>query len=145
MISYNLDYGPVIAQGSGGRFDRDNSAVIAHVREPDTLMGGFIFFNYTHESIWVDVASFQPNWLNREMIFQLFAYPFLQLEVKRMFGQIATTNFRSIRFAYRLGFKGITIIPKVYRGGVDALVIGIERDDCKYIPLRPAQHGGSDG
>ena len=54
-------------------------------------MGGVIFSNYTGESIAMHSAAWDQHWINRDMLFVIFDYPFNQLGVKRMFGQVPRT------------------------------------------------------
>jgi L-amino acid N-acyltransferase YncA len=133
MISYDTSWGPVIARRAGTHFNMECDQVVARIDDRGKPMGGVIYQTYTDESISTHIASWVPNWLNRELLFHMFAYPFLQLGVQRIFAAIPEDNVESLKFTSHLGFKVVAVVPKVYRGGVDCVVICMERDECRFI------------
>jgi RimJ/RimL family protein N-acetyltransferase len=136
MISYDNHWGPIITHYCGSHFNPECDTVVARTRWHDNeeiLMGGSVFQNYTEESIAIHVASFEPNWINRDLLFATFGYPFLQLEVQRIFGQVAADNAAALTFDLHLGFREIARIPKVFQGGVDDVVMCMERTECRFL------------
>lgn len=137
MITYDNHWGPLIAGRAGCQFNKDVDTVVARVRfTPDgdeTLMGGSVFTNFTHESICIHVGSWEPNWINPELLHQTFAYPFLQLGVERIFGQVPADKPSVMVFDLKLGFREIARIPKVFRGGVDDIIICMEKHECRFL------------
>ena len=133
MISYDTRWGPRLAKGAVMLFDPVTTPVIARISADGELMGGAVYSGWTHESIRLSVASFQPNWMSREFLFHMFGYPFLQLEVKRIFAQVSSTNEKSLRLTLHTGFKEVARIPKMFAGGVDCIVACMEREDCRFL------------
>lgn len=136
MISYDPFWGPMIARKAGTHFNPECDRVVARTREVDgeeELMGGSVFQNFVHESIAMHVAHWVPNWVNRELLHHTFAYPFIQLGVARIFGQVPADNAAALRFDLHLGFKIVATIPKVFAGGVDDIIICMEREDCRFL------------
>lgn len=134
MISFDKSWGPVIAKKVGCGFNWDDDQVICRVDDDDEkLYGGSIFYHNTGESISMHCAAFRPNWLNRELLWQTFSYPFCKLQCNRIFCMIAVTNDESIKFTYALGFRSVNRVKKLYRGGVDCLVVCLERENCRYL------------
>jgi RimJ/RimL family protein N-acetyltransferase len=137
MITYHPHWGPLIAHKAGATFNPACDRVVARVRllpgDEQELMGGSVFSNYTHESIGMHVAHWVPNWINRELLFHTFGYPFLQLGVARIFGQVPADNADALRFDLHLGFREIARIPKVFKGGVDDIVVCMEKDECRFL------------
>ena len=144
MITYDHYWGPLIARKAGSYFNPECDRVVArihlHPGGDEELLGGSVFQNFTHESIAMHVAHWVPNWINRELLYHTFAYPFLQLQVQRIFGQVPADNAAALRFDLHLGFREIARIPKVFEGGVDDIVVCMERHECRFL-RRP--HGCS--
>jgi len=103
----------------------------------DVLLGGVIFNNFTGESIGIHSGALEASWINRDMLFVTFDYPFKQLGVNRIFGQVPADNVHAREFNKKLGFKEIAVISGVYRNNVGCVVMRMERDECKYLNIKP--------
>jgi RimJ/RimL family protein N-acetyltransferase len=140
MITYDPYWGPMIARRAGCTFNPECDSVVARTRTVDgfeELMGGSIYQNFTEESIGIHVAHWVPNWINRELLFQTFGYPFLQLGVERIFGQVAADNPAALKFDLHLGFKEIARIPKVFRAALTTSSSAWRRG----LPVPASSHG----
>ena len=139
MITYDPRWGRTIARKAGTHFNPECDRVVARTRftadGDEVLMGGSVFQNFTHESIAIHVAAWEGHWINRELLHQTFAYPFIQLGVQRIFGQVPADKPDVLAFDLNLGFREIARIPKVFEGGVDDIIVCMERADCRF--LRP--------
>jgi len=100
------------------------------------LLAGVIYRRYTHTSIEMHVASFDPQWLCRDFLWVCFHYPFEQLKVERVFAFVNEKNDDALHFVLRLGFQVETRIRKVYPDS-DQIVLVMERDRCRWLKLRP--------
>ena len=129
-------YGMRIAQRAGTVFHPVHDICIALVRD-GWLAGGVIFTNYTEESIAMHSAGFLPGWVTRDMLWVCFDYPFNQLGVKRIFGQVPEDNEVALKFNLHLGFKVINRIEGVYKGDIACLLVRMERDECRFLTLKP--------
>lgn len=75
------------------------------------------------------------HWLSRELLVHSFAYPFLQLEKRRVTAPVAAGNKDAIRFNLHLGFK----MEGVCKDGApddDLIIMGMTRANCRFIPPR---------
>ncbi len=108
---------------------------IARVKE-GRLLGGVLFTNYTGHSIAIHTASFEPRWINRDLLWITFHYPFVQLGCKYIFGQVALSNKQALAFDLNLGFKVVAEIDDVFAdGGVS--VVKMSKDDCRWLDIKP--------
>jgi RimJ/RimL family protein N-acetyltransferase len=130
------DDGWAIAQCAGALFNPTADISICRVRDEHRL-GGVIFSNFTEESIGIHSASWQPHWINRDLLFITFDYPFNQLGVKRIFGTVPEDNRKALSFNDNLGFQVVARIEGVYKGGVACIVMCMERHDCRFLRVRP--------
>lgn len=100
-------------------------------------LGGVVFQNYTGESIAMHSAAWDPHWINRDMLFVTFDYPFNQLGVKRVFGQVPESNEHAYAFNIKFGFKPVARIEGVYPHNVACIVMCMEREDCRMLKVKP--------
>lgn len=135
MICFNNhDHGRRIADLATCSFDPNNHTVIS--RDNGQLAGGVIYTDYNGHSITAHIAGFTRNWLCPDLLWVMFHYPFVQLDCKKIIGQVPSYNHRALAFDYKLGFKYVTTVPEVFKNG-DLVIISMGRDDCRWLKLRP--------
>lgn len=127
--------GMAIAAKAGAVYNAACDMCIARV-EKGQLIGGVIYSGYTGASINIHMAGFRPNWVNKDMLWIAFHYPFVQLEVKKIFGQVGTHRPEILKIDLQLGFKVEATIKDVYPEG-DMLVLSMYKDDCRWLDLKP--------
>ena len=103
MITFgNRIHGRILAKASGCSYNPESNVVIS--REKDgKLLGGVIFQAYTGASIAIQIASFDPRWIDRDMLWMAFHYPFDQLGVQKLFTQTPSTNLKALDFKQKIG------------------------------------------
>ena len=126
------DHGAAIGELAGARFTPGYDIAIARVRD-DVLLGGVIFTDYTGESIHIHTASWDDHWVNRDLAFVVFDYPFNQLGVKRIFGRLPESNYLALRFNRHCGFREVARVEGVYRHNVAQIVMRCDREDCRFL------------
>lgn len=130
------DHGHAIAEKAGTIFAPRLNHCIARVKD-DTLLGGSVFANHTGESIGMHSASWAPRWISRDLLWVTFDYPFNQLRVKRIFGQVPEDNTLARRFNENLGFRYVARVEGVYRSGVACLVMCMDKAECRFLTIKP--------
>lgn len=137
-MSFRFNHEPdgrAIARAAGTAFNPESDQCIARVRG-DELLGGVVYTSYTGVSIGMHVAGFDPRWINNDMLWVAFDYPFNQLGCKTIFGQVPEDNLHTLEFDKKLGFKEVARIADVFPGG-DCIVLAMRREDCRWLRLRP--------
>lgn len=136
MIEFNIfGHGHTIARYAGTSFSPESDAVVAHTLG-GKLLGGVVYKDYTGASVTMHVAGFSPRWIDKDMLWVAFHYPFVQLGCERVFGQVNENNTHALEFDRRLGFKEIVRIPGVYPDGAMVLM-GMERPHCRWLDIKP--------
>jgi RimJ/RimL family protein N-acetyltransferase len=146
MIRFNDPHDAyAIAQSAGAVFNSSVDQCIARV-EDGKLMGGVLYQRYTGASIGVHIASFNPFWVNRDMLWVCFHYPFVQLGVSRVFGQVRESNPDTLAFDLKLGFNIVTKLDGVFPDG-GVYIVRMDRDECRWLALTPKsiRSGGKNG
>lgn len=128
-------FGRVIAEAAGTAFNPEVDRCIARVENWE-LWGGVVYQNFTGASIGIHVAAFRDDWINKDMLWVTFHYPFVQLGCKKLFGQVPASNRKALEFDLKLGFKIEATIADVFPDG-DLIVVSMHRDDCRWLKVRP--------
>lgn len=134
----NSDHGEQIMKSAGGgSFAKANMEVISRSKD-GILLGGVIYENYTGKggSILAHVAGFHPRWINRDMLFIIFDYPFRQLDCKQAFGQVAAKNEEARLFNKSLGFEELLTLEGVFPDD-DMILLRLKREDCRFLNVKP--------
>lgn len=118
------------------RSDADVSIALA---KDDELVGGVIYKEFTGESLRMSAHAFRSNWGTRDFLWAVFDYPFNQLGVPRVYTHCRASRLDVIEFDHRLGFKDVAVLPGVYMGDVAAIVMKMERAECRWLNIKP--HG----
>ena len=73
----------------------------------DELVGGVVYHNYIENAcIEISVGTKTPKvFTSRQLMYEVFSYPFLQLKVKTLVAKIAETNEESIKFTEKFGYS----------------------------------------
>jgi hypothetical protein len=137
IVFNNEEHGRAIAKAAGCNFNPECDRSISRVSDEDgELLGGVIYQSFTGESIAMHVAGFDDRWINRDLVWVCFHYPFVQLGVKRIFGQVPESNKQALEFDLRLGFRFLVKVDGVFRDG-GVIVLVLERDDCQWLNYKP--------
>ncbi len=82
--------------------------------ENGALVAGVVYHNWSPEKrlIEISAASTQRNWLNRERLKAIFAFPFDELNCRLAVAQIAESNTRARRIWRSLGAMEI-VVPEL--------------------------------
>lgn len=98
------------------------------------LLAGVVYDNYVRVSIDMHVAAVPgKRWMTRQFLGEVFRYPFLQLGVRRVNGKVAADNAAAINFDTRLGFQLEGRIRHALDDGVDLLIFGMLREECRWL------------
>jgi len=103
----------------------------------DEMIAGALYNNYQGFDINFTLATTTPKWAQRGVIAAFFDYPFNQRFCTRMTMMVGSDNPRALMLPLWLGFKVEGRLRKFYDGVQDAIVIGMLRNECKWIKLKP--------
>jgi hypothetical protein len=137
----NHEHGQRIMEAAGSDFSPVTMEVISR-SENGVLYGGAIYENYTGKggSVLAHIAGFKPNWLNRDMLWIMFNYPFVQLDCRQAFGQVKASNHDVRKFNKSLGWEEIFTLEDVFPDD-DMILIRMKREDCRFLNIKPKKVG----
>lgn len=102
--------------------------------EHGKLLGGVIFSDATDNSISIHTAGFAHNWLNRDLLWIAFDYPFTQCNFQATFVKIRSGNSKSLDFCTKLGFSTVAELSGVYSDG-PLIIMKLLKGDCRWLAL----------
>jgi len=133
IVVNDEDFGHLLADEAGATYNPKCDVNIANTIDGQ-LAGGVIYTAYYEVSISMHVASLLPRWVTKDMLWICFDYPFRQLKVNTIFGQVKASNAAALEFDKRLGFSEITRIDDVFPDGA-MVVLAMKREACRYLDM----------
>lgn len=98
------------------------------------LILGVVYHGFTAADVQISAASISPLWADPGVLAALYAYPFLQLQVRRLTAIVPESLKRVHRTLVHMGFaiEG----RHRYGFGLEASVtFGMVREECPWLPL----------
>jgi hypothetical protein len=127
----HIEHARAIAKEVGVFFNPECDHAIIRT-EDDKLLGGVIYQGYTGASIRAHIAGFAPRWIDKDMLWMMFDYPFGQLGVNKIIGHVHSTNLKALDFNRKLGFKEEARIAGVFRDA-DLVIMSMRRENCRWL------------
>lgn len=94
---------------------------------------GYSHYNSDTKSVYAHIAGDTTvNWLTRDLLWFLFAYPYIQLKVDVIFAPVVESNIRCLKFLKHLGFIQHRQIPEVFES-VNAVIMSLSKRDCQFL------------
>lgn len=70
---------------------------------------------------------------DRTLIRAVFEYPFVTLNVKRLFAYVTESNYKSLEFCRRAGFSELSVIPEAGVDGEKIFLLELKPENCKFL------------
>jgi RimJ/RimL family protein N-acetyltransferase len=131
IVSNDPEHGRILAKAAGTFYNPECDRVLSRV-EQGRLLGGIIFTRFTPTSVFMHAAGLEPRWLDKDLLWMLFSYPFEQLRLEKAFVQIPSNNLKSLDFSRKLGFKEVARIVGVSHD-VDLVIKSMRREECRWL------------
>ena len=109
----------------------ENAQAYGFTRD-STIVGSFVFSEYTGNDVHMYCASDNPKIFQRRYLKAMFDYCFDDLKVCRVSAMCNESNLRSRKLISGVGFKQEGRLRK-YFGNEDALVYGLLKEDMRVL------------
>lgn len=116
----------------GQKFDPRTATWLTSKAQSGTILGVVIFSRFTTGNCEITVASSTPHFITKRFAYAVALYPFVQLGCRRVTAFIAVDNAKSLSLAQQLGFR-IEGTVREWFPDSDAYILGLLREDCKWI------------
>lgn len=124
----------------GVKFDRRAATWLTSKSQDGRVLGVVVFSRFTEGNCEISVAGLTPTFISKSFAFAVALYVFdhRQLNCRRVTAVIAVTNEKSLSLAQQLGFKREGTLqrwypPKQENPTGDAFILGLLREDCKWL------------
>lgn len=115
-----------------GQFRRD--AYTIGLERDGELCAVVVFDTFTECGAHMHIASDGTGrWMNKELLVRSFAYPFVQLGLRRVTGMVPAKNAEAIAFDEHLGFEREGLCRNALPDD-DIVVMGLLKQNCRFIP-----------
>jgi RimJ/RimL family protein N-acetyltransferase len=98
------------------------------------------FDNILDKSCEMHTAAIVPNWINRDLLWACFDYPFNILKVKVILATVASTNTEALKLDRHLGFVDKAYIEDAHIDG-DLVILAMKREDCRWLDIKCSLKG----
>ena len=115
-----------------GKFEYPQETACIGQEKDGKLIAVLGYNNLTPNSCQIHVASTDVYWLNKDLLFAIFDYPFNKLGVKVILAPIYKGNTKSLNLCRKLGFEQVADIPYGHPEG-DLIVVAMKRNQCRWL------------
>lgn len=109
----------------------------------DELVCGVVYNEFRTctygNSMQATIAQARPGWATKATLRDMFAYPFVQMGVVRLWVATSRRNKRARRLAERMGFRMEGVARRGWDGQTDSSVLSMFPEEC--IWLRGQENG----
>ena len=116
----------------GVRF-RADACTIGLERDGE-LVAVVVYDTFSEVDACMHIASDGTRaWMNKSLLLAAFAYPFIQLKLRRVTGMVPAKNTEALAFDEHIGFVREGYHPKALPDD-DIVSLGLLRENCRFIP-----------
>lgn len=138
MVDIRIDApgaGDWVMQRADGYFREGwDHAFTSH--DGERVLGGFALVGYLGSSLTIHMASEDPRWCSRELMWLVFHYAFEQLKCRKLLGAVRSDNYKAIELNLRAGWRIEAVIEDVFPDA-HMLVISMTKDACRWLDYTP--------
>ena len=102
-----------------------------------SLIAGVVYHDYRKmargATMQASIATTTPRWATRRTLRDIFSYPFVQMQVARLWVCVGRKNRRSRSMVERLGFKMEGVARRAHDGAMDAMIYSMLPFECRWI------------
>ncbi len=132
--------GDWIMRHVGGVFNTLTDHSLALHRD-GSIQGGVVYTGYLGASIMIHMAGNETNWANRDFLWMVFDYAFVQLGCRKLVGLVPSHNSRAISVDMRLGFRlEGRLTDMMPDPDEDLLILTMHKRDCKWLRITPRHY-----
>lgn len=73
------------------------------------------------------------RWINRELLWACFDYPFNQCGMVQVFAAVARNNPKALKLDLHLGFEVLTSVKDGKAPGIDLDILTMKRENCRWL------------
>lgn len=119
-----------VCEGLGGTY-RGGEQGLGLLRDGE-LVAGVTYYHNLRRSICMSIFTTDRRWANRDYLYAVFAYPFVQLKVNKVLALIDSGNTNSMRLVGKHGARKEAVIEGAGKSG-DLVIWSMAASHCKWL------------
>jgi len=96
-------------------------------------MAAIGYNGFTGRTCFMHSAIDDPSVMSRTFLRAIFEYPFVKLNLSRVFAMVASTNARALKLDLGLGFTEINRFAAAGPDGDDLIMLQMVNEECRWI------------
>lgn len=124
----------------GSQWRPGRGAIIGLWDDFDGPQAACLYENSNKRSIVLHCVGLGKKWLNREYLWFVFYYPFVQLGITKIISPVEASNTECRKFIEHIGFTLEATLKDAAPKG-DLLIYTMTEDQCKWLTLKDAYRG----
>ena len=97
------------------------------------LIAALVYMNYRKTNIEICLAADDPRWCRKGVLAALFAYPFVQLGLRRITAIIPASNEQSLRITRGMGFVEEGRHECLFPNDDAGISFRMLREECRWL------------
>jgi hypothetical protein len=112
----------------------EDSTFIGQVKD-SKLVAVIGYCNFVGKSCAIHIASEGSHWMDRNLLWASFDYPFNKLEKKVIVTALDANNEKAVRLNRHLGFHIETVIKDAHENG-DLMIMTMRKENCRFLKTK---------
>jgi len=93
------------------------------------------YCNFVGNSCAIHIASEGSHWMDKQLLWACFDYPFNKLEKKVIVTALDASNEEAVRLNRHLGFQIETVIKDAHENG-DLMIMTMRKENCRFLKTK---------
>lgn len=141
LVRHENLFGPWMMQRLNGSWFPGKGSIIGLWDDGKGPIAGCLFEGSNQASIMLHIATDgSKKWMNREYLWYVFYYPFIQLGVRKIISPVESSNTQCAAFVEHIGFSLEATLKGCAPDG-DLLIYTIGKDQCRWLNLKETYRG----
>ena len=140
LVEHEDVLGPWMMQKLGATWFPGKGSIIGLWDDREGPIAASLFEAHNGASVMLHQVGIGRKWLNREYLWFVFHYPFIQLGVRKIISPVESENRDSVRFIRHIGFDLEATLKDAAPKG-DLLIFTMTKDQCRWLSLKEAYRG----
>lgn len=141
LVRHENLFGPWMMAILGGSWLPGRGSIIGLWDDSRGPLAACLYEASNGASIMLHIATDgSRRWMNREYLWFVFHYPFIQLGITKIIAPVESTNTKCSAFVEHIGFALEATLKGCAPNG-DLLIYTMSRDQCRWLNLREEYRG----
>lgn len=139
VVTVNQEYMGAWLSNKLGEKLPENTTCIG-LEKDGNLVAVVGYCGFRAKSCVIHVAAIDHNWINKDLLWASFDYPFNKLGVSVILATVSSNNEDSLKLSRHLGFVDKAYIEDAHDDG-DLVILAMRREQCRWLDIKAPLKG----